>query len=142
MKYLVILVLISSFIACDNSKRKNQIDKNRSEIRHDETGPDQKVNENVHAVKSEPKEEELGEKYKMLVSAGILNQSEAEQYSEIESEFRDLRIDYQKQNIWDGTNQKSIEIRNNWIKSKKARFIEIIGEEKYKEIQNYLKSLK
>jgi|GEM_PF-6497595 len=142
MKNLVILVFISSFIACDNSKRNNQTGNNSSEIIQNQTVPDQKVNENIRAVKSEPEDEGLGKKYKMLVNSGILNQSEAEQYSEIESEFRDLRINYSKQNIWDGTNQKNIEIRNNWIKSKKARVIEIIGEEKYKEIQNYLKSLK
>ena len=88
------------------------------------------------------KELELGNKYQELVDLDILTREAAISYSNIESKYRQKRIDLQNKGQWDGMSEQNVNNRDQWIKNKKSEVMQAVGQDSYDKIQTYLKSKK
>ena len=142
MRYLIFLIPVFLFAACNNSNSNTTEDTTDQVETLDSL---ENSEQNIEEVKSETSSEadvKLGKKYQTLVDNNILSVEEASAYAQIERNYMKRRKAYQEQGKWDGKTKEAKQTRSMWTKAKNGDLEKAIGSDKYQMVQNYFKSNK
>ena len=146
MKYSLLFSLCFVLIACGGNEKAASDQQETVVVEGTESMDDESTK--VETTASTPSSngtdayKKLGKKYKNLVDANILSVEQAQQYSDLETEYREKRMKLQKEGVWEGKSEAAVKVRTDWANEKKQAIKDAFSPEVYQQIKQANKKKK